>query len=168
MTKDIRNAVVTMIVLALGASVVAAQGGRGRGRGMGRQGGRWATMSQEDLKTVNDLHQKIRVAQWELYGLQQSDADEKKIEQKTKQVENLRAELHKVMEETRPENCPGLNPDGVGRGPVVGRGWAGGRGRGGGQGVGFGRGAGFGRGGGRGLGGGWRWGTPPPTAPATQ
>ena len=141
MTRHFPKALATIVVAALAVSATWAQGrwgGRGGGRGCGA---RWSTMSQEDLTKVNDLHQKIRTARWELYTLQQQDAGEKKIEQKTEAIERLRDQLHKVMEATRPDTCPLIGQQGVAPGAGYGRGWMGGR-RGWGAGGGFGRGMG--------------------------
>ncbi len=132
----------------------------------------------EYLKEVQDLHSRIRAAQWDLWSLQQQNADQKKVAAKTKELTRLRTRLHELNVANRP--AVGFGPGwGFGRGRYAwgaGPGWGFGRGPcvwGAGPASGFGRGPGvwgtgpgYGRqygwgGGARGWRGGWRGGPGP-------
>ncbi|MBM3476206.1 MAG: hypothetical protein FJX75_23285 [Armatimonadetes bacterium] len=128
--------------LALLATTATAQGwGRGR----------MANLSAEDQQKVTNLHQKVRQAQWDLWNLQDQNADAKKIEQKRAEVLRLHGELAKLMTDLPAGPCfrsgAGAPPANVGAGGGLGRGPCGmglGFGRGGGRGMGYGRGGGWG------------------------
>lgn len=56
----------------------------------------------EYLKEVQDLHSRIRAAQWDLWSLQQQNADQKKVAAKTKELTRLRTRLHELKVANRP------------------------------------------------------------------
>ncbi len=121
MSKRLAVGLVVVALVAVVASVAWTQGGWGCGACP-----RWQTMGPADQQQATGLHQQIRQAQWELYGLQQQGADPAVVAQKQKAIAEFRDNLNKVMAATQPTNCPWYGQAGTaprrGTGSAAGRG----------------------------------------------